>query len=339
MQTWFSRLVCKGIRFSKTEQMHKIVVGLIINESESITQLYLEMSEVAAANEYDAEIIFVDDGSSDDSWNVIRQIAEKDERIQAIRFRRNFGKAAALSAGFGIASGEIVLTMDADLQDDPQEIPGFVEKIEAGFDVVSGWKKIRHDPWHKVFPSRCFNAMVSYLTGVKLHDHNCGMKCYRKEVVHELDVYGERHRFLPVLAAAKGYRVGEKIIAHRARQFGHSKYGFTRFAKGFLDLLTVWFQTKYGWRPMHFFGTIGLVMILIGLAGWLGGEIIVHFAQGALLNGGILPIVVGVICAITPRCLFFGGTLLALGLVSELFVANGKPVEKQYSVQERVGNH
>src|SRR5690606_15832050 len=215
------------------------------------------------------DIVFVDDGSADRSWGVIQSLAKRDSRVRAIRFRRNFGKAAALNAGFGMVRGAMVMTLDADLQDDPAEIPSFLEKMNEGFDVVSGWKKRRHDPWHKVGPSRVFNWMVSKLTGVVLHDHNCGMKCYRREIFDEVTLYGELHRFVPVLAAARGYRVGELVIHHRARKFGHSKYGVSRFIKGFLDLLTVKFLTGFGQRPQHVLGTVGLLSFLLGGAGML----------------------------------------------------------------------
>jgi dolichol-phosphate mannosyltransferase len=228
----------------------------LYNEEESLEQLHKEICEVAETNSYDLEIIFVDDGSTDQSWATIEKIAASDSRVRGIQFRRNFGKAAALQAGFNAVKGDFVLTLDADLQDDPYEIPNFLRQMETGFDVISGWKQRRHDPWHKVFPSRVFNGMVSYMTGVKLHDHNCGMKCYRREVVENVALYGERHRFIPVLAAAQGYKIGEKVVAHRARQFGHSKYGFARFIKGFLDMLTIWFLIKYGLRPQHLLVTV-----------------------------------------------------------------------------------
>ena len=189
----------------------------IMNEEESIEKLTEQIDTVCAENNIDRQIIYVDDGSTDDSWNVIQKIVGQSDNTQAIKFRRNFGKAAALSAGFQQATGELVITMDADLQDDPQEIPRFLEKIDSGLDVVSGWKKVRHDPWHKVLPSRVFNGLVSWLTGVKLHDHNCGFKCYRRGIFDEIELYGERHRFVPVLAAANGWRVGEIEVTHRPR--------------------------------------------------------------------------------------------------------------------------
>jgi dolichol-phosphate mannosyltransferase len=239
-----------------------------LNEVDSLRQLHGELSAVAEAEGYDLEILFVDDGSSDGSWDVIRELAVADPRVRGIRFRRNFGKAAALRAGFEAARGDYVMTLDADLQDDPREIPAFLALMsERNLDVVSGWKQVRHDPWHKVGPSRIFNWMVGVLTGVKLHDHNCGMKCYRRDVVQEVRIYGELHRFIPVLADARGFRVGEIPVRHRARKYGHSKYGFRRFFKGFLDLTTVTFVTGFGHRPQHMLGTLGLGLLTAGMLG------------------------------------------------------------------------
>ena len=240
------------------------IVVPVYDEQESLAVLHAELAEVADAHGYALEMIFVDDGSTDASWSVIEQLGAADARVQGIQFRRNFGKAAALSAGFEAARGNIVFTMDADLQDDPREIPRFLAELQKGPDVVSGWKKVRHDPWHKVGPSRVFNALVGLMTGVRLHDHNCGFKCYRREVVQEIHLYGEMHRFVPVLAAARGWRVSEVVVHHRARQFGQSKYGVTRMAKGFLDLLTVCFLTDYWQRPQHFLGTLGLLCFSLG---------------------------------------------------------------------------
>jgi glycosyltransferase involved in cell wall biosynthesis len=201
------------------------IVIPVYNEAQSLEALHRELRAVAAANGYELDVIFIDDGSVDSSWETIRRLASTDSQVRGIRFRRNFGKAAALSAGFAQVRGEMVMTLDADLQDDPQEIPRFLAAMQANLDVVSGWKEIRHDPWHKVLPSRVFNRMVSGLTGVQLHDHNCGMKCYRREVLSEVRLYGELHRFVPVLAAGRGFRVGEIAIQHRARQFGQSSSG------------------------------------------------------------------------------------------------------------------
>ena len=317
----------------------------LYNEEESLEQLHRKICEVADANDYNLEMIFVDDGSTDQSWSVIEKLAANDSRVCGIQFRRNFGKAAALQAGFNAAHGELVLTMDADLQDDPHEIPDFLWQLDTGLDVVSGWKQRRHDPWHKVFPSRVFNAMVSGMTGVKLHDHNCGMKCYRREVLEKIPLYGERHRFIPVLAAAQGYKIGEKVVAHRARQFGHSKYGFARFVKGFLDLLTVWFLIRYGQRPQHFLGTAGLLIIALGIIGY-SAEVIkaiylfIHlrqiFGQHSMTDV-ISSLVMGLVSPYMLAPVLIGMTFIALGFVAELLVAKTIQPEQCYSVKKELG--
>lgn len=308
------------------------IVIPVYNEEESLEKLHQEICDVARDHEYDFEIIFVDDGSSDESWSVIERLAAGDSRIGGIRFRRNFGKAAALDAGFSRARGEIVMTLDADLQDDPKEIPRFLEKMETGLDVVSGWKKVRHDPWHKVFPSRVFNWMVSRLTGVMLHDHNCGMKSYRREIFDEVRLYGELHRFVPVLADGRGYKVGELVIEHRAREFGKSKYGLKRFIKGFLDLLTVKFLTGYGRRPQHVLGSVGLLLFVTGLilltylAGlWTISRILASMDPVQLHERPLLIYALGM--------LLMGGQLLSIGMVAELFIANHEPIQHEYSIK------
>ena len=208
----------------------------VYNEAASLEILYRELVQMADAHSYELDIIFVDDGSTDESWEVISRLANSDARVRGMRFRRNFGKAAALSAGFQACRGELIMTLDADLQDDPREIPRFLAEMGSKFDVVSGWKKVRHDPWHKVWPVTNFQSHGQLAHGVHLHDHNCGMKCYRRQIFREVRLYGELHRFVPVLAAARGFKVGELPIEHRPRSFGHSKYGVKRFVKGFLDL-------------------------------------------------------------------------------------------------------
>lgn len=237
----------------------------VYNEAASLRELHAQINTTVTSLGKPHEIIFVNDGSTDDSWLTICALAESDANIRAIRFRRNFGKASALAAGFEVVRGQIVFTLDADLQDDPAEIPNFLAKLDEGFDVVSGWKKIRHDPWHKVFPSRVFNAMVSRKTGLKLHDHNCGFKAFRREVLSHLKLYGERHRFVPVLSAAAGFRVGEVVIHHRARPYGESKYGWNRFLRGYLDLHSVAMETKYGYRPLHWYGSQSLKMLMVAV--------------------------------------------------------------------------
>ena len=231
------------------------IVIPICNEVENLEALYEEIDAASTGGRFELEIVFVDDGSTDGSWVVIEQLAAGDARVRGIRFRRNFGKSAALNAGFCTVRGDLVMTLDGDLQDDPSEIPRFVAKIQEGLDVVSGWKKIRHDPWCKVVSSRLFNGLVRGMTGLKLHDINCGMKCYRREVLSEVHLYGEMHRFVPLLAAARGFRIGEIVIGHRARKHGNTKYGSKRLLKGFLDLMTVIFLTGYSQRPLHLMGT------------------------------------------------------------------------------------
>jgi dolichol-phosphate mannosyltransferase len=310
------------------------IVIPVFNEAESLEALYRELIEVAAAESYELDLVFVDDGSRDGSWEVICRLAGGDPRVHGIRFRRNFGKAAALSAGFAQARGELVMTLDADLQDDPHEIPRFLAEMQKNLDVVSGWKQVRHDPWHKVLPSRVFNWMVSSLTGVKLHDHNCGMKCYRREIFDEVRLYGELHRFVPVLAAGRGFRVGELVIHHRARQFGRSKYGLTRFVKGFLDLLTVKFLVGFGQRPQHVLGTTGLASFLLGLAG-LGYLTIYGIVQHAYPAWNWTPLHERPALLYSVALMLLGVQLMSIGFLAELFIAYHDPDVKSYSIAER----
>ena len=240
------------------------IVIPVFNEQDSLDELLVQIETVATKHKYELDVLLIDDGSSDKSWTKIQELSKRYAWARGVRLRRNFGKAAALAAGFERAQGQRVITMDADLQDDPNEIPNLLAELEAGYDVVSGWKKVRHDPWHKVLPSRVFNSMISWLTGVQLHDHNCGLKGYRREVLSEVLLYGEMHRFIPVLAASRGFRVSEIVIEHHARKHGKSKYGFERFIKGFLDLMTVYFLTGYGNRPQHLLGTTGMASFLAG---------------------------------------------------------------------------
>jgi len=312
----------------------------LCNEEESLEQLHREICEVAEANKYDIEIIFVDDGSTDTSWSVIEKLAANDSRIRGIQFRRNFGKAAALQAGFNAAKGEFVITMDADLQDDPKEIPDFLQQMETGLDVVSGWKKRRYDPWHKLLSTRIFNGLVSFMSGVKLHDHNCGMKCYRREVVKSVALYGSWHRFVPVLAAARGFKIGEKVVAHRARQFGQSKYGFmNRFLKGLLDPITIWFLTKYGQRPMHLLGGIGLGLVAFGIIGY--GFLYAQTMTTVLFSVRAVEATLNMFLIFLNLVLWVpitvGLILIALGLLAELFVSRTIQPERCYSVRRYLG--
>jgi glycosyltransferase involved in cell wall biosynthesis len=315
------------------------VVIPVYNERESLLPLHAEIVAVAAQARLDLEVLFIDDGSRDGSWEVIADLARRYESVHGFRFRRNFGKAAALSAGFRAARGDTILTLDADLQDDPGEIPRFLAALEQGgpdgsaVDVVSGWKRVRHDPWHKVLPSRVFNRMVSSLTGVRLHDHNCGMKVYRAEIFREVRLYGELHRFIPVLAAARGFRVGEIEINHRPRRFGHSKYGVRRFIKGFLDLLTVKFLTGFGQRPQHALGTLGLISFVLGSLGlfYLAVTWIIRLWQPDLF----LPLHERPMLTYSLAALLLGAQMMSIGFLAELITAYQGRDEDSYSIVEQ----
>lgn len=309
------------------------VIVPVLNESESLVELSHEIIAACERNGISFEVIFVDDGSTDSSWAVINECSKLDSRMSGIRFRRNFGKAAALTAGMRAADGELVMMMDADLQDDPAEIPKFIAKLDEGFDVVNGWKQRRLDPWHKVYPSRVFNWMIGKLTGLWLHDHNCGLKLFRREVTHEVRIYGELHRFIPVLAAARGFKVAELPVHHRERQFGHSKYGVKRFLRGFLDLLTVKFLTGYGQRPQHLLGGVGFFLFGLGSIGLTVLAII-----WLLTNVGgmsFAPIGTRPLLAYSIVAMLLGAQAVSLGFIAELLIAyTGRDIEN-YSIKER----
>ncbi|MBX7052125.1 MAG: glycosyltransferase family 2 protein [Flavobacteriales bacterium] len=242
------------------------IVIPLFNEDESLRELHAWIRRVTDQHQLSTEIIFVDDGSKDKSWEIIESLKAHDPMITGIRFQRNYGKSAALHVGFEAASGSVVITMDADMQDSPDEIPELVRMIrEDGFDLVSGWKKKRHDPISKTIPTKLYNWATRRMSGIYLHDFNCGLKAYRLEVVKSLEIFGEMHRYIPVMAHREGFRkIGEKVVEHRARKYGVTKFGLERFINGPLDLLTIMFISKFGKRPMHIFGTIGAAMFLIG---------------------------------------------------------------------------
>ena len=239
------------------------VVIPVFNEQESIKELYIQIS-AALKNQKKYEIIFINDGSSDKSEKAIIDLSNEDKRVKLISFYRNFGKSAALSEGFKYASGEIIITMDADLQDDPNEIPNLINKLDEGYDLVSGWKQKRYDPWTKTFPSKIFNFVTRVLTGVKIHDFNCGLKAYRSSVIKSIEVFGGRHRYIPALAGQMNFSVSEIVVKHRPRIYGETKYGGSRIFHGFFDLLTILFLNKYTQQPLHFFGSIGLATFIAG---------------------------------------------------------------------------
>jgi len=274
------------------------VVIPLYNEAESLPELFSQIAAVFSKADWTYEVIFVNDGSRDDSARVLEGLLGQDPNVRVISFRRNFGKSAALATGFHAVRGKFVVTMDADLQDDPAEIPALIAKLEEGYDLVSGWKKRRHDPLSKTIPSKLFNYVTGKLSGVRLHDFNCGLKAYRVDVVKELPVYGELHRFLPVLAFKLGFRITEIPVLHRARKYGRTKFGASRFINGFFDLLTVLFISDFNRAPLHLFGSIGLICTLLGLAinvylsvGWFRGNWI---GNRPLLFLGVLLMVIGV---------------------------------------------
>ncbi len=282
------------------------------DEQDTIRELYSRVAAEVATLGREFEMIFIDDGSTDRSWGEIQTLASEDARVRGMRFRRNIGKANALTAGFKAAKGGIVFTMDADLQDDPKEIGRFLAKLGEGYDLVSGWKRKRHDPWHKVLPSRVFNEMISRMIGVRLHDHNCGFKCYRAEVVKSVVLYGEMHRMVPSLASIRGYRSAEIPVQHHPRLHGQSKYGVKRFLRGFMDLQTVCFLKNYGERPLHLMGGAAAVSLMIGAA--IFGASAVGLLGAALQFSGTV-IGASFMAASLP--------LLACGFLAELLIHRG----------------
>jgi len=243
------------------------VVVPLYNEEESLPELIAWIDDVMQKHNFSYEAVFVDDGSTDRSWQVIAELKQKFASIKAIKFRRNYGKSAALNVGFAATQGEVVITMDADLQDSPDEIPELYRKVkEEGYDVISGWKKKRYDPITKTIPTKLFNAATRKMSGIQLNDFNCGLKAYRNDVVKTIEVYGEMHRYIPVLAKWAGFtRIGEQVVEHRARKYGVTKFGLSRFINGFLDLMSIFFVGKFGKRPMHFFGSLGVLSFFIGI--------------------------------------------------------------------------
>jgi glycosyltransferase involved in cell wall biosynthesis len=259
------------------------VVVPVFNEEESLKELSLWIEKVCTLNKLTYEVIFIDDGSNDTTWQVIGNLSVDNKNIKGVKFRRNYGKAAALHTGFAEATGDVVITMDGDLQDSPDEIPGLVKMIQVdGYDLVSGWKKKRYDPFIKKITSKLYNFTARVSSGIKLHDFNCGLKAYRNEVIKSIEIFGEMHRYIPMLAKEAGFKkIGEKVVEHRARKYGVTKYGFDRFIKGYLDLLTIGFITRFGKSPMHLFGSLGTLMFFIGfvMAGILGAKKLIYVSH------------------------------------------------------------
>ena len=311
-----------------TENSSISIIVPVLNEEGSLDKFYNETTK--SLNEYSNwEIIFIDDGSDDESYNIMRKLADEDNRVSIIQFFKNFGKADALSEGFKKGNGDIIITIDADLQDDPAEIPRLVEKIQEGWDVVSGWKKDRKDPISKRLPSKLFNMVTRFLTGIKIHDFNCGLKAYRRKVVKSIDIYGGLHRYIPAIAGQKGFSITEIAVNHRPREFGETKYGGNRLFHGFFDLFTMLFTGKYFDRPLHFFGSIGLVFIFISTISEVY-PIYDKIANGIPFQKHFALIVFG--------AMIFGLGLwfFSIGLLGELLVkASGTSEKKIHSVYSK----
>lgn len=298
-------------------------------------ELHRELSEVARANGLELEVVFVDDGSSDDSWLVIRELATGDPRVHGVRLRRNFGKSAALLAGIRAGSGDTFCLLDGDGQDDPAEIPRLLAALDEGLDLANGWRRRRCDPWRKVIPSRVFNFLANRLSGTRLHDHNCGMKALRAEVFREVRLYGELHRFIPILADARGFRVGEVAVNHRPRRSGRSKYGSHRFLIGLLDLLTVKFLVAYRGRPQHLLGTFGLLSVLVGSVGmsFLAWRWLQQFWAPELYQ----PIATRPLAIYSVAALIFGAQMVSVALAAALVTASAARDEDCFSIAEQLG--
>ncbi len=312
------------------------VVIPLKDEEESLPELHDWIVKVMTENNYSYEIVFIDDGSKDNSWHIIEDLTKKNPAVKGIKFRRNYGKSPALHLGFEAAQGDVVITMDADLQDSPDEIPELYKMITVdGFDLVSGWKQKRYDnAVTKNLPSKLYNWTNRVISGIKLHDMNCGLKAYKKKVIKSIEVYGEMHRFIPVMAKAAGFgNIGEKVVQHRARKYGVSKFGWDRFINGFLDLLTITFTSRFGKRPMHFFGLVGTLLFLVGFgfAFYLGAHklynVFTHHASRLITQRPSF--------YISLACMIIGSMMFLAGFIGELILRNS-PVRNNYLVDEKL---
>ena len=315
--------------------MNISVLVPLYNEAESLPVLHEWIVRVMNANQLTYEILFVNDGSTDESWSVIKALQAKDSNVRGICFRRNYGKSAALHCGFELVKGDVVITMDADLQDSPDEIPALYRMItEEGYDLVSGWKQKRYDnKLTKNIPSKLFNATARWVTGIKLHDMNCGLKAYRQEVVKNIEVFSEMHRYIPYLAKNAGFtKIGEKVAQHRKREFGESKFGMSRFVNGYLDLLTLWFLNKFGKQPMHFFGLVGSLMFILGFI----AIVVVGSMKLYALAHGVAAMLVGVnpYFHLSVLMMILGCMLFLAGFIGELIIRNSSE-RNNYLIKEQ----
>lgn len=312
------------------------VVVPLYNEEESLPELHAWIKRVMSTNNFSYEVIFINDGSTDNSWQIIEQLANKHTEVKGIKFRRNYGKSPALYCGFAQAEGDVVITMDADLQDSPDEIPGLYRMItEDGYDLVSGWKQKRYDPLSKTIPTKLFNATARLVSGINnLHDFNCGLKAYRKEVVKNIEIYGEMHRYIPYLAKNAGFsKIGEKVVQHQARKYGKTKFGLSRFINGYLDLLTLWFLSKFGVRPMHFFGLLGTLMFIFGFISVL---LVGYMKLNAMHKGLPYRLVTdSPYFYISLASMIIGTQLFLAGFVAEL-IARKSPDRNNYQIEKTI---
>ena len=311
------------------------VVIPLYNESESLTELTQWISRVMNENEFTYEIIFVNDGSTDNSWQVIEQLAKESPAVKGIKFRRNYGKSPALHCGFQRATGNVVITMDADLQDNPDEIPELYRMIvEDGFDMVSGWKKKRYDPLSKTIPTKLFNATARHFSGVKLHDFNCGLKAYRNEVVKSIEIHSDMHRHIPYMVKVAGFhKIGEKVVQHQARKYGTTKFGLNRFVNGYLDLITLWFTSKFGEKPMHFFGFWGSVMFIVGFIAFI---YVLTMKLISIYASDLRPLVAtNPFFYISLTAMILGTQMFLTGFLGEL-ISRDSPSRNRYRIEKEI---
>ena len=308
------------------------IVVPLYNEEESLPELISWLNKVCKKENYLFEVLLIDDGSKDKSWSIVEKLKEEYSFIRGIKFRRNYGKSAALNTGFAATKGNVVITMDADLQDSPDEIPELYDMIvKDDFDIVSGWKKERHDPLSKTIPTKLYNGVTRLFSGIKLHDMNCGLKAYKGDVVRSIEIFGEMHRYIPVIAKGAGFeRIGEKVVQHQERKYGVSKFGLNRFVNGFLDLFTITFITRFGKKPMHFFGLIGTLFFILGfgLTFWLGIEKL-FFNQNAVLLAD------NTWFHIALFSMVIGTQLFLAGFVAEL-IGRNSPIRNNYAVEKEI---
>ncbi len=311
------------------------VIVPLYNEAESLPELSAWIERVMKDNNFTYEILFINDGSTDESWDVIKELQTNNDCVKGVCFRRNYGKSPALNTGFQRAQGDVVITMDADLQDSPDEIPELYRMItQEGYDLVSGWKKKRYDPLSKTIPTKLFNATARAVSGIYLHDFNCGLKAYRKKVVKHIEVYGDMHRYIPFLAKAAGFKkIGEKVVQHQARKYGVTKFGLNRFVNGYLDLATLWFQTKFGIKPMHFFGLLGSLVFFLGLISVIvvGATKLYNMYMG---NHYIL-VTDSPYFYLSLTAMILGTQLFLTGFIGELITRNS-PERNHYEIEEEI---